>query len=155
MSLLSHSFSTLSQCVPLRVDFVYITLLLRKANSCYAIMMPGPPIRLFNSKECSKEEIDHIWQQQRCNCKRTHVILFVFPGLLVVCWYGHTKTYSTELAVVKAQELKWTQTPISLSASFINLDAWNHCPGHQLSRKRTIWSHMLFLRYSQDICIKI
>ena len=26
MSLLSHSFSTPSQCVPLRVDFVYITL---------------------------------------------------------------------------------------------------------------------------------
>ena len=85
MRLLSHSFSTLSQCVPLCVDFVYITLLLRKGNSFYAIMKLGPPIRLFNSKEYSKEEIDHIRQQQRCNCTGTHVILFVFPGLLVIC----------------------------------------------------------------------
>ena len=120
MILLSHSFSTLSQCVPLCVDFVYITLFLRKGNSFYAIMMLGPPIRLFNSKEYSKEKIDHIWQQQRCNCTGTHVILFVFPGLLVICWYGHINTYystelaghintyySTELAgLVKAQELK-------------------------------------------------
>ena len=45
MSLLSHSFSTLSQCVPLCVDFVYITLLLRKGNSFYPMMMLGPPIR--------------------------------------------------------------------------------------------------------------
>ena len=43
-----------------------------------------------------------------------------------------------QLAVVKAQELKWTQTPISLAGSFINLHAWNHCPGHELSPKRTI-----------------
>ena len=41
MSLLSHSFSTVSHCVPLCVDFVYITLLLRKGNSFYAIMMLG------------------------------------------------------------------------------------------------------------------
>ena len=43
---MSHSFSTLSQYVPFRVDFVYITFLLRKGNSFYAIMMLGPPIRL-------------------------------------------------------------------------------------------------------------
>ena len=53
MSLLSHSFTTLSQCVPLcvcslylplSVDFVYITLL-RKGNSFYAIMMLGCSIQ--------------------------------------------------------------------------------------------------------------
>ena len=88
-----------------------------------------------------KEEIDHIWQQQRCNCKGTHVILFVFPGLLVICWYGHTNTcYLTELAVVKAQELKWIQTQKSLSwlvHQFAFLESLSWC--HELSRKRTIW----------------
>ena len=121
MILLSHSFSTFSQYVSLHLDFVYITLLLRKGNSFHAIMMLGPPTNskacwLFNSHEYSKEEIDHVWQQ-RCNCEGPHVILFVFPGLIVICWYGRTNTYySTELAVVKAQEFnsmdsKRLQTP--------------------------------------------
>ena len=133
MSLLSHSFGTPSQCVPLHIDFVYITLLLRKGNSFYAIMMLGPPIRLFNSKEYSKEEIDHIWQQQRCNCEGTHVILFVFPGLLVMLIWPHKY-----LLLDGAGSRQGSRTPISLSDSFINLHAWNHCPGHELSPKGTI-----------------
>ena len=33
---------------------------------------------------------------------------------------------------------KRLQTPISLSRLFINLQVWNHCPGHELSPKRTM-----------------
>ena len=171
MSLLSYSFSTLSQYVPLHLDFVYITLLLRKGNSFYPRCdnddrpTNSKACRLFNSNEYSKEEIDHVWQQ-RCNCEGTHVILFVFLGLIVICWYGLTNTYySTELAVVKDQEFnsmnsKRLQTP----KLYIHLDRSSICiPGtgivlvmncHQRP-KRTIWSHMLFLRCSQDRRIEI
>ena len=63
--------------------------------------------RLFNSKKYSKEKINHVWQQQRCNCEGTRVILFVFSGLVVICWYDRTNTYfSMELAVVEAQKLE-------------------------------------------------
>ena len=61
---------------------------------------------------------------------------------------SHMLIWSTnlmELAVVRAQNDKRTQmdseykqTPMSLSALFLNLRAWNHCPGHELSPKRTI-----------------
>ena len=55
--------------------------------------------------------------------------------------------------------IQWTQRDskiISLSGSFVNLHVWNwYCPGHELSPKRTILSHMLFLRYSQDRRIEI
>ena len=45
-----------------------------------------------------------------------------------------------ELAKVKVQELKWTQrdsrnVPIVVLGLFINLHAWNHCPGPALSPK--------------------
>ena len=106
-NLLSKTYGPIvSQCVPLRVDFVYITLLLRKGNSFYAIMMLDRPIRLFNSKEHSKEEINHIWQQQRCNCKGTHVIFFVFPGLLVICCRAVNPPFlEGRLPVLKAASL--------------------------------------------------
>ena len=88
-------------------------------------MILGPPVqRLFNSKEYSKEEIDHAWQQQRCICcEGTRAILFIFPGLVVICWYGHTNTYgyySMELAVVKAQELKWAQRDSILQYPYLD-----------------------------------
>ena len=106
--------------------------------------------RLFNSKKYSKEKINHVWQQQRCNCEGTRVILFVFSGLVVICWYDRTNTYfSMELAVVEAQKLKWIketrlQTPISLSGLSINLQAWNHCPGHEENYMNYIYGAICF-----------
>ena len=116
MSLLSHSFSTLSQCVPLCVDFVYITFLLRKGNSFYAIMMLGPRIRQRRKLIISGSSKGVTVQE-----------LMSFFSYFQVClsYVDMATYYSTELAVVKAQEFKWTQTPISLSGSFISLHAWN------------------------------
>ena len=108
MSLLSHSFSNpLPVCSPSsRLCLHYASFKERQLVLCDNDDRPtnSKARRLFNSNEYSKEEIDHVWQQ-RCNCEGTHVILFVFPGLIVICLYGRTNTYySTELAVIKAQE---------------------------------------------------
>ena len=92
--------------------------------------------RLFNSKKYSKEKINHVWQQQRCNCEGTRVILFVFSGLVVICWYDRTNTYfSMELAVVEAQKLK----------------NWNHCPDHEENYMNYISGAICFFWYIHKI----
>ena len=119
MSLLSHSFSTLSQRVPLCVDFVYITFLLRKGNSFYVIMMLGPRIRQI-------PQMRKLIISGSSKGVTVQELMSFFSYFQVCLSYVDMATYySTELAVVKAQELKWTQTPISLSGSFISLHAWN------------------------------
>ena len=85
VSVLVPSPNVFTLCVPLCVDFVYITLLLRKGNSFYAIMILGPPVWLFNSKEysfCQRRKLIISGSSKGVTVKE----LMSFFSYFQVCW---------------------------------------------------------------------
>ena len=128
MSLLSHSFGT-PPSVSLRVDFVYMTLLLRKGNSFYAIMLLGPPIRLFNSNEYSMGKLIIYGSSKDVTVKE----LVSFFSYFQVC-YSYVDI-ATQIPIIR---WSWQWSRLKNSNGLKLLHAWNHCPGHELSQKRTI-----------------